>query len=132
VRLWEGRGRFAGTCSAKTYLFGIARNVLRETWRRSRYQAVAHQAIRQGQAGAQLREPPQPDSILGIREAAEALQRAQDCLTDKQRLAFHLVVEVGALPTEAARQVGCSTNTLYQRLHDAKARLRKALDRVHR
>jgi len=130
LRAWNKRRSFAGASSAKTYLLGIATNVLRETWRRGKYEAVANQAIRQGRAGARPADPPRPESILGLRETADALQRAQDSLTDKQRLAFHLVVVAGISPAEAAKQLACSRDALYQRLHEARARLQKLLSRT--
>ena len=57
------------------------------------------------------------------------LDSAIDGLQELYRETVHIAVSSGLTGEEAAKQPGCSTNTLYQRIHKAKIQLREAMGR---
>ncbi|MDD3155418.1 MAG: RNA polymerase sigma factor [Victivallaceae bacterium] len=58
------------------------------------------------------------------------LDRAIAELPERYRETVHIGILSALSGEEAARQLGCSTNTLYQRIHKAKALLRETMRRM--
>lgn len=104
------------------WLLGVARNVLRDGYRaETRREAFA----------AELREraePPQGDVAEDVAERLAAL-RALAVLAEDERELLILVAWHGLSPREAARVLGCSPAALRVRLHRARRRLQRELER---
>ncbi|WP_236008230.1 RNA polymerase sigma factor [Actinomadura physcomitrii] len=104
------------------WLLGIARNLLRESYRaRDRQDALARE-LRTWAAGA----PPAGDVGEAVTERAGML-RALAALPDDDRELLALVAWHGLAPGEAAKVLRCSKASFYVRLHRARRRLERAL-----
>ena len=105
------------------WLFGIARNVLRNQVRGTIRRERLVEAITAAPATA--RTGPAADAeLLERSRLAEALMQ----LTDRERESLLLVAWDGLTTTQAASVTGCSANTFARRLSRARARLSIALD----
>lgn len=114
-------GDFEGRSSIKTWLFGIARRVVRDHRPDPRQAASLDEAV--------------PSSAEGPHETAEKAEAAQrllallDRLDDDKREAFVLVdLEEMTVP-EAAEALGANINTVYARLRAARRELEEAVER---
>lgn len=104
---------------ALPWLFGVARNLLREQARAERTRQSTAEELQSWQTEAD------PAEIVAERHAVlSALTR----LSDDDRELLTLVAWHGLTPSEAAKVIGCSTPTYFVRLHRARKRLEKALD----
>jgi RNA polymerase sigma factor (sigma-70 family) len=108
---------------ARPWLYGIARNVLREHWRRAA--ASAQPAVQLAAA-----DDPWPDVDARLDAAARlpALRRALAELADRDRDVLLLVIWEGLSPAEAAVALGIPPGTARSRLHRARTILRRELD----
>jgi RNA polymerase sigma-70 factor (ECF subfamily) len=124
VRLWKGRHRFRGEASARTYMLGIAQNVLREEMRRSGRAARVATAVAALNGHAR---PAERQLDWGREELVAAAEAAKGCVTPLQWQAFELacVREVGC--EEAARTAGCSVTVFRNRLTRARQQLGRLL-----
>lgn len=105
------------------WLLGVARNVVRTSYRG---------AARQGQLAAQLRTRStaaarsEPDVAEGVVERAAVL-RALACLSEADREVLTLVAWHGLPAEDAASVLGYSRPAFAVRLHRARRRLERAL-----
>ncbi len=116
---------FSARSSVKTWLLGIATNVARHHARSQTRQRALHTA-----AAAAFRPQPasRPDQIAEQRELLARLQTALDGLSHDLRVAF-VMCELEEVPgVEAARVLGIREGTLWRRLHDARRKLRAAIE----
>jgi RNA polymerase sigma-70 factor (ECF subfamily) len=126
VRAYAARSRYDQRCSdARPWLYGIARNVLREHWRsvsgcRADGDALAHLAVP---------EDPWPDVDARIDAAARLtdLRRALAALPSGDREVLLLVTWESLTPAEAATVLGIPPGTARSRLHRARAQMRSHL-----
>ncbi len=124
VRAWEQRRSFRGDAKARTYLEAIARNVLRESWRK-------RQRLPLTGLGGLVELPAAPSSALSdpemamqSREIARSLRRAKARLSALQRQAWELA-HIWQLPSaEAANLAGCTVSQFRERLYRARKKLR--------
>ncbi len=124
VRLWEHRERFRGDSSVKTYVLGIAKNVLRENVRgRHRRAAVSFDDVEYEVEGRRTDE----SRGLEAEETAAAIERAKSHLTPEQREAFELVHVLEIPVGEAAEMADCNPNQFRNRLYRARKALRELL-----
>ena len=119
--------RFDGRASVKTWILGVARNVARHHVRSE---------VRRKRLSDAVAADPQPaseDATAAVlkRERAEKLQVAIASLPPKLREAFVLVYLEGLPGREVAEIVGAREGTIWKRLHQARARLRKSLGGVY-
>lgn len=118
--------RFDGAARFSTWLHGIGLNVTRRHWRSQRSTAKAHakltevEAIR-GAGGVT------PDRDVLARQRVDVLYAALEQLPEHLREAFILRELQQLPPTEAAAQLGITTNNLAVRASRARARLSKLL-----
>jgi RNA polymerase sigma-70 factor, ECF subfamily len=126
ARAWLRRRRYRGRsdASARAWIYGIARNVLREQRRSERFEKNALARL-----GVEL---PTPDELAVVDErlvadaSADALSEAVDALPDAQREALRLRV-IDELPyPEAAARLERSEQATRQLVSRALARLRGA------
>jgi len=117
--------RFDGRAPVRTWLFGTAMNVarhhVRSEIRRKRLAAAAAEQPR--------RDGDSADDVLA-RERAARLGDAIAALPVKLRETFVLVYLEGVSGKEAAAILDCREGAIWKRLHEARARLRDALEGV--
>ena len=117
----EGRARFDGRATLRTWLFGVIRNVARNRWRRGllrlRFEVPATQAILDVPAEA---APPPVESA-----AISRMQVALAQLPARQREVLELVFHRDLTIEQAAQVQGISVGTARTHYERAKARLRR-------
>lgn len=104
---------------ALPWLLGIARNLLRESYRAE---------ARQESLAAELRSWAEVQQDVGdVVADRAAVLRGLSALSDQDRELLTLVAWHGLTPGQAAQVVGCSKATYFVRLHRARKRLERAL-----
>jgi RNA polymerase sigma factor (sigma-70 family) len=122
LRAFAGRGGFDATSGdARPWLYGIARNVLREYWRTSS----------DGEPAALDEASADPwegiDDRLDSAGRARAVASAVRALPAAEREMLLLVAWEQLTPAEAAKILGIPQGTARSRLHRARATLRRVL-----
>jgi RNA polymerase sigma factor (sigma-70 family) len=118
VRAFQSAGRFRGT-SARSWLFGIAANVVREYARKEIRRKRALSVV--AQDGAMPRATRGHDLMLAKLPGAIA------ALPHELRAAFVLIDMEGEKGVDAAAALGIPEGTLWRRVFNARTALRKAL-----
>jgi RNA polymerase sigma-70 factor (ECF subfamily) len=123
VEVWKSAPRYRGKGSPRSWIIGIAVNMVRHHVRGE---------VRRRAAIAGLAERPQPrskrpDEEVSRRELVDRLGRALEALPHDLRVAFVLCDLEGVSGVDAARALGVRKGTMWRRLHDARKRLRAAL-----
>ena len=114
LKILDGRARFAGRSSFKTYLFGVIRRTASEERRRDtvaglllgRYRNEGHSAT----------DDAAPVERLALRSAVEKLPR-------RQREVLYLVFSMGMTLREAAETLSISTGAAARHYERGKSRL---------
>jgi len=113
TRVWEQRGNFRGDSSVKTYLFGIARNVMcEEVALQTKYRKHLDQARRlsgYSEPSSRQQDLGQPEQEASLQELRTSLRQAVDRLPPKyqQALRSHLIEGV-SLPVASQDTTGSS------------------------
>jgi RNA polymerase sigma factor (sigma-70 family) len=110
---------------ARPWLYGIARNVLREFWRRS---CQSHQGRAPDDHLIQDDPWPDVDARLDALALSASLHRALSRLTAGDRAVLLLVIWEDLTPAEAATVLGIPQGTARSRLYRARAVMRQLLD----
>ncbi len=131
IRILQGLDRFRGDSRFTTWATAVAIRTALGTLRRRRYQ---HQPLEDLELG--LAEPVaglsplggDPGQFLDRATLVEALRRAiNDALTEKQRTA--ILGELAEIPTDVlVERLGTNPNALYKLHHDARKKLKRALN----
>ena len=116
VRAFQSAGRFHGT-SARSWLFGIAANVVREHARKEIRRKRALSVV----AEEMPRATPGHDLMLA------KLPAAIEALPHELRAVFVLIDMEGERGVDAAAALGIPEGTLWRRLFNARTALRKVL-----
>jgi RNA polymerase sigma-70 factor (ECF subfamily) len=117
VRAFQAAARFRGA-SARSWLYGIAANVVREHARKEIRRKRALRVV----ADELPRATPGHDLMLAKLPSAIA------ALPHEQRVAFVLIDMEGEKGCDAAVALGIPEGTLWRRVFNARTALRKALD----
>lgn len=119
VRAFAGAVRFRGA-SARSWLFGIAANVVREHARKEirRKRALSVVAL-----AGELPRNARPREALYLAKLPAAIEG----LSHELRAVFVLVDLEGERGADAAAALGIPEGTLWRRLHEARTALRVAL-----
>lgn len=126
LRVLEGRARFSGRSSLKTWLFSVVRNVAADGRRRRWLHEVA--------LGRWLGRAQQAESVPGAAELLESEERgarvrhALSRLAVRQREVLELVFFQGLTIEEAAQVMGVALGTARVHYQRAKLRLLATLD----
>jgi RNA polymerase sigma-70 factor (ECF subfamily) len=125
IEVFRSAPAYAGRASVSTWLLGIAINVMRhhvrgESRRRSMV-AAASDALVYAALG-------QPHENAVRSQFLERLERALIALPNDLSLAFTLCEIEGLRGVDVARALGVPEGTIWRRLHDARMRLRAALE----
>lgn len=123
LKVLDGRARFDGRSSFKTWLFGVIRMTAREQRRRTRtwFARIGYKLPEQTEAG-DLRD----DVELG--ERAAAVRQVLHTLPDRQREVVELVFRHGLSVEEAAQAMGVGIGSARTHYARGKARLRQRLE----
>jgi RNA polymerase sigma-70 factor (ECF subfamily) len=124
VEVWRSAARFRGGAAVKTWIFGIAANLVR-------HRARSEGRRRAAMAGLALAPAPSshgPDDAAIRRQMVDRLGAALATLSHELREVF-VLCDVEEIPgVEVARALGLREGTVWRRLHDARKALRRALD----
>ena len=121
VDLCSRKGKPLYDCNnAEAYLFGIARNLIRQHHRRAA-KSPKPLDTRALEAIAAARRHPTHSPSPGAEsdDTQQLILKALNRLSPAGRRAIELAVMDQLPPDRAARKAGCSVNALYQRLHAA-------------
>jgi RNA polymerase sigma-70 factor (ECF subfamily) len=125
LKVLDGRARFAGRSSVKTWLFGIIRNTAADARRRRmlrlRRTAPESDAVDTVQTGGN------PGDDLDAAERAAALRCALSRLSRRQGEVLHLVFYQEMTVEQAGAVLGISTGSARTDYHRGKDRLRQLL-----
>ena len=115
VRVLEGRARFGGRSSLKTWLFAVVRRVAAETRRRRWF---GESVLRRWREATPLDPVPTPDETVNAKERGARVRHALQQLAIRQREVLDLVFFHGLTIEEAASVMGVALGTArvhYQR-----------------
>jgi RNA polymerase sigma factor (sigma-70 family) len=125
LKVLDGRARFDGRSSVKTWLFAVIRRTAVER-RRGRW-ARSLLALR-WQGGRPGPPPPAtPEALAGDAERARELREALAGLPRRQRDVLHLIFYQDLTLEEAARVLGLSLGSVRTHYHRGKTALRRRL-----
>ena len=126
LKVLEGRARFDGASSFKTWLFAVIRRTAGERRRRRWARALAFDRWLGGRAPST--PPPDPEQAAGESETARRLRLALRKLPRRQQEVVHLVFYQDMSLEEAAQVAAISAGSARTHYHRAKARLRELLE----
>jgi len=125
VKAIEGRARFNGHSSTRTWFFSVVRLTAAE---RRRYRAVRRLALLRWWRVAPVACPaPTPEDVSGDAEEQRRLRGCLARLSPRQRDLLHLVFYQELTIEDAARVLGVSVGTARTHYERGKAQLRKLL-----
>ena len=125
LKVLDGRARFDGRSSFKTWLFGVVRRTAGEMRRRRRWSRW----LPLGWLGLTVQDGrPNADTVLVRSEETQALERALALLPGRQRDVLHLVFYQDLTIEDAARVLGVSLGTARTHYERGKAALRRTLN----
>ncbi|MBX3060607.1 MAG: sigma-70 family RNA polymerase sigma factor [Anaerolineae bacterium] len=135
IKILEKKETFAGLSQFTTWAHKIAVSIALTELRRKRWQDNSLDSLTESDSGDftpgfLADQTPTPESATERTELLNRVERLimQD-LTEKQRTALIASVIKGQSTEEVARQMDMKPNALYKLLHDARVRLKKALDK---
>lgn len=121
----EGRARFNGHSSARTWFFGVVRNTAAE---KRRYRLVREMALsRWFRKQPETAPIPTPEKLSSDTEAQERLRRMLSRLSARQRELLHLVFYQDLTIEAAASVLHISLGSARTHYERGKARLRTLL-----
>lgn len=120
VMVIEGRARYDGRSTPRTWLFGVIRNLARQHWRRWLRRARYDMALPEAEAPDPAPEPESGATHAALRAALQALPR-------RQREVLGLVFRNDLSLAEAADVLGISLGSARTHYERGKAALRAAL-----
>jgi RNA polymerase sigma-70 factor (ECF subfamily) len=123
LKILDGRARFDGQSSLRTWLFAVVRRTAAELRRRAllgRLLPLAGLEIADGR--------PDPAAALARSETTRALAAGLDRLPRRQREVLHLVFYQDCTIAEAAAIIGVSLGTARTHYARGKAALRRMLE----
>lgn len=123
LKVLDGRARFAGRSSFRTWLFAVVRRTVREQRRRARLRRLWPL----GAAGAAPDGGPDPAATVVHAETTRRLAAALAGLPRRQREVLHLVFYQDLTIAEAAGVLQVSLGTARTHYERGKAALRKRL-----
>jgi RNA polymerase sigma-70 factor (ECF subfamily) len=121
----EGRARFNGFSSTRTWFFAVVRKTALE---QRRYRAVRYGALGRWLRRAPAPAPvPTPEALSGRSEEHERLRSMLTRLSTRQRETLHLVFYQDLTIEDAAHVLGISLGSARTHYERGKAQLRKLL-----
>ncbi len=126
LKILDGRARFGGRSSFRTWLFGVIRRTAAEHRRGRWLRSAVGLAWRDGYPS-----PPSPsaEARLGEAQSGQVLRAALRELPARQREVLHFVFYQEMTLDEAARVLGISPGSARTHYHRGKAALQQRLGR---
>jgi RNA polymerase sigma-70 factor, ECF subfamily len=118
-------GSFDGRASARPFLLGVAAQLLRR--RRRTFGRL--RAMLESFGVAPTPVPKTPEESTSVAEEGEQLRAAIDRLSEDRRMALVMVEYNGMSGVEAAQALNVPVGTVWRRLHEARAEIRRTLER---
>ncbi len=128
LRVLDGRARFAGKSSPRTWFFGVIRRVAGEARRRRQRRSLLNMRLVGVGSVEPDTEPPAPGEYVYREQSSRQLQAALKQLAIRQREVLHLVFYAGMSLEEAAQTLRISLGSSRTHYHRGKARLAELLD----
>jgi RNA polymerase sigma-70 factor (ECF subfamily) len=128
LEAYRSAPRFRGDSSVKTWLFGIAANLVRTHVRGEQRGRAAMASL----ASIDHDAPASPSDQMIAAQRRRWLAAAIDGLTPALREAYVLCVVEEVPGKDAARALGITESSLWRRLTDARAALRAAIEEMQR
>ncbi len=126
LEAYRSAPRFRGEAAVKTWLFGIAANLVRNHHRGTQRKQRAHDSLQ-----VMPRRPPtDPGDAIAREQQRQWLARAIETLTPALREAYVLCVIEEVPGKEAAHALGVREASLYRRLTDARNAIRAAIEEM--
>lgn len=125
IRVLEGRARFDGRSSVKTWLFGVIRRTAREHARQRWLRSVMLERWRRREPDGAL--VPDPALVLHESQHNERLRRAVAELPRRQQEVLHLVFYQDLTVEESAQMLGISLGSARTHFERGKQRVREYL-----
>ena len=122
IEAWRSAHRYRGNGSVRSFLYGIAVNLVRRHRRSGRRARVALDEL-QPPSGPSL-----PSELLLRAQQIDQLTAALAALPHDLRAAYVLCDLEDMSGVDAARLLGTPSGTLWRRLHEARRALREALE----
>ena len=127
VKILEGKARYRGESSLKTWLFAVIRKTAisehrRGLLRRLRFIAEPEQTVQR------ISADEEPGQVFERSQAQVRFQQALALLPARQREALHLVFDEDLSLSEAANVMGVSVGSARQHYDRGKKRLRESLE----
>jgi len=120
--------RFRGDAQVKTWLFGIAANLVRNHFRGEQRKQRAHDSLE----AMPKRPPTNPGDAITREQQRRWLAAAIEQLTPALREAYVLCVVEEVPGKDAAAALGIRDASLWRRLSDAREALRAAIEEMQR
>ena len=125
LALLEGKARFDGDASLKTWFYAVIRNVARRHKRRLRTES--ERLTFMGDSEPVDSTPMEEGPLI----PSPALRKAILALPDRQRQVLELIIDAEFTVEEAGRVLGVSTGSARTHYHRAKQAIRRALEDRH-
>jgi RNA polymerase sigma-70 factor (ECF subfamily) len=125
IEVHRSAPRYGARAAVGTWILSIAINVMRhhvrgEVRRRMLVTAAAEES--------ELARSPRPDEDASRRQLMARLERALASLPKDMQVVFSMCELEGIKGVEAARVLGMREGTLWRKLHEARSKLRAALE----
>jgi RNA polymerase sigma-70 factor (ECF subfamily) len=126
LKILDGRARFDGRASFRTWLFAVIRHTAADERRRQwlRYTGL----VRYERLRPPAEPPPSPTEGLERSQMQQLFRRALDALPRRQREVLHLVFYENLTVQEAAEVMGVSVGSARQHYDRGKHRLRELMN----
>ncbi len=137
VKVYQNRGKFRGDSKFSTWLYAIATNLARSSFRwKARHPEVSLEAKNQ-QTERSLGEfiaasEVSPFEILQTEERAEAIRQTVAALPEDLRVPLVLAEYEDKSQAEIAAILNCTVKTVEMRIYRARQQLRKRCDTVEK
>ena len=128
LKILEGRARFRGDSSLRTWLFAVIRTTAVD--RRRRQFLHGARLLRLAEQLAGRRSSENVEELFFKNQADESFHRALSSLSTRQREALHLVFYHEMSVEEAGEAMGLSTGSARTHYERGKRRMRELLERT--
>lgn len=125
LEVYRSSARFDRRSTVKTWMFGIAVNVVRHHRRSEGRRTSTLERFASVADGASA---ARPDVLAERTRRLEQLARALDVLDEPLRVAYVMCVIEEVTAREAAAAIGTTEGTIWRRVHEARGRLHAELD----
>lgn len=122
LEVWRSAPRFAGRSQVRTWILGIAHNLVRRHFRSSARRRAALTVLADNTPA-----PVDAEGALERRLLLQKMQVALQELSSEQRATFVLCDLEGVRGVDAAKILGVRPGTVWRRLHEARKQLRASL-----